>query len=86
MNNNLLDLSSSQSLAGQGPWNHTAGLLLQAASRSLAQLARLMRNPQRRIVLQHQSELEFYAEAGAPEGALYVNGEYVGSLHGINRL
>ncbi|MDY0744461.1 hypothetical protein SNE35_08080 [Paucibacter sp. R3-3] len=31
-------------------------------------------------------ELEFYAEAGAPEGALYVDGQRVGSLHGVNRL
>jgi len=31
-------------------------------------------------------ELEFYAEAGAPEGALYVDGQRVGSLHGVTRL
>ena len=31
-------------------------------------------------------ELEFYAEAGAPEGALYVDGQRVGSLPGITRL
>jgi hypothetical protein len=30
--------------------------------------------------------LEFYAEAGAPEGALYVDGELVGMLAGVNRL
>lgn len=30
--------------------------------------------------------LEFYAEAGAPEGALYVDGELVGMLVGVNRL
>jgi hypothetical protein len=30
--------------------------------------------------------LEFYAEAGAPEGALYVDGELVGTLAGVNRL
>ena len=30
--------------------------------------------------------LEFHAEAGAPEGALYVNGELVGTLHGVARL
>lgn len=30
--------------------------------------------------------LEFYADAGAPEGALYLNGELVGRLHGVRRL
>jgi hypothetical protein len=30
--------------------------------------------------------LEFYAEAGAPEGALYVDGRLVGHLAGVTRL
>ena len=30
--------------------------------------------------------VEFYAEAGAPEGALYVNGRLVGHIEGITRL
>jgi hypothetical protein len=30
--------------------------------------------------------IEFYAEAGAPEGALYVNGQLVGTLPGVARL
>ncbi len=30
--------------------------------------------------------LEFHAEAGAPEGALYVNGQLVGHLKGVSRL
>lgn len=30
--------------------------------------------------------LEFYAQAGAPEGALYVDGELVGHLRGVDRL
>lgn len=29
---------------------------------------------------------EFYAEAGAPEGALYVDGRFVGWLPGVSRL
>lgn len=32
------------------------------------------------------AELEFYCDAGAPEGALYVRGELVGLLHGVARL
>lgn len=30
--------------------------------------------------------LEFYAEAGAPEGALYVDGQLVGHVSGVTRL
>jgi hypothetical protein len=30
--------------------------------------------------------LEFYADAGAPEGALYVNGRLVGHVAGVSRL
>lgn len=30
--------------------------------------------------------LEFYADASAPEGALYLNGELVGYLSGVTRL
>lgn len=29
---------------------------------------------------------EFYADAGAPEGALYVNGKLVGHIEGVTRL
>lgn len=30
--------------------------------------------------------LEFHADAGAPEGALYVDGELVGYVSGVSRL
>ena len=30
--------------------------------------------------------VEFHAEAGAPEGALYVNGRLVGYIEGVTRL
>jgi hypothetical protein len=30
--------------------------------------------------------LEFYGDAAAPEGALYVNGHLVGHVLGVNRL
>ncbi len=33
-----------------------------------------------------EPHLEFHAEAGAPEGALYVNGQLVGHLTGVTRL
>jgi hypothetical protein len=30
--------------------------------------------------------IEFHADAGAPEGALYVNGRFVGWIEGVTRL
>lgn len=33
-----------------------------------------------------RSQLEFYAEAGAPEGALYVDGQLTAQLEGVRRL
>ncbi|MDR7269953.1 hypothetical protein J2X20_002611 [Pelomonas saccharophila] len=33
-----------------------------------------------------RSHLEFYAEAGAPEGALYVDGKLTAQLEGVRRL
>ena len=35
---------------------------------------------------EHTLVTEFHADAGAPEGALYVNGQLVGRLLGVNRL
>jgi hypothetical protein len=61
-----------------------AAALLRAAGRALDRLAeRLAAAPHRAVPLQ---SLEFHAEAGAPEGALYVNGELVGFVAGVNRL
>ena len=34
----------------------------------------------------HEPVLEFYAEAGAPEGALYIDGRRVAVLPGVTRL
>jgi hypothetical protein len=33
-----------------------------------------------------ERELEFYAEAGAPEGALYADGVLIGYVSGVKRL
>lgn len=60
--------------------------VLHRASAVLAQLA--LRVVARRAYGGGPREpvLEFYAEAGAPEGALYVDGVLVGLLAGVNRL
>ena len=62
-----------------------AALALRRSSVALAKLARrLAAAPARHD--QSLPELEFYAEAGAPEGAPYLNGRLVGLLPGITRL
>ena len=63
---------------------HAAAGVLRSASAVLARLAlRLDAHSMR-----HRTDprLEFYAEAGAPEGALYLDGKLVGWLHGVTRL
>ena len=63
-------------------WRVLAAHLLRSASASLARHARQVARPlharQRRGSSQHDATVEFHAEAGAPEGALYVDGELVG--------
>lgn len=62
-----------------------AAVLLRAAGTALDRLARhLVRGEARRVA--DMPRLEFHAEAGAPEGALYVDGQLVGRLDGVNRL
>lgn len=59
--------------------------LLRALGAALNSLAlRLLRVQ----AVPHAAEpmLEFHAEAGAPEGALYVDGQLVGHLPGVTRL
>jgi hypothetical protein len=58
--------------------------LLRAASRALDTLAiRLCVALPAPVA---EPVLEFHAEAGAPEGALYVDGLLVGHVIGVNRL
>ena len=82
------------------PWSHVPGpserrhtarrwtaAALRMASDALARLAqRLAVHESRAEVGLGPMHLEFHAEAGAPEGALYVNGRLVGHLEGVNRL
>ncbi|MEP7302721.1 MAG: hypothetical protein ABI699_14475 [Caldimonas sp.] len=61
-----------------------AAALLQSASALLARLALgLAREPAPAV---SDPRFEFHAEAGAPEGALYVDGRLVGWLSGVSRL
>jgi hypothetical protein len=58
---------------------------LRAASLVLGKLARQLGHRGRRGPVR-APVLEFYAEAGAPEGALYVDGHLIGHLPGVTRL
>ena len=60
--------------------------VLRVASVVLGRMARAMRRRSTHCGPDQIPAIEFYAEAGAPEGALYVNGQYVGRLPGVTRL
>jgi hypothetical protein len=63
-----------------------AAAALRGASVALARLSRRVHTHRAAVGAQRPPELEFYAEAGAPEGALYVDGELVGYVAGVTRL
>lgn len=53
-----------------------------AVERTASQAARARRPPPVAVL----PSVEFHAEAGAPEGALYIDGEYIGRIEGVRRL
>jgi hypothetical protein len=61
-----------------------ATALLRAGSRLLDSLAARLALAPRAATLDRV--IEFHAEAGAPEGALYVDGQLVGHVLGVTRL
>ena len=63
------------------------------AAAALRTLGALLDRAAQRLTAERRAEaawthpvVEFHAEAGAPEGALYVNGRLVGRIEGITRL
>ena len=64
-----------------------AAWILRRAGAQLSLAARQLMLPVRRAepVAATWPQVEFHAEAGAPEGALFVDGEYVGQI-GVARL
>ncbi|MES2717081.1 MAG: hypothetical protein V4795_15025 [Pseudomonadota bacterium] len=68
------------------PLRQLAARALRQSSRLLARLARQLALRRIQARARRAPELEFYAESGAPEGALYLDGELVGYLPGITRL
>lgn len=69
----------------QGLRNVVAALL-RALGALLDRTAHRLAAARRPEALWAHPTVEFHAEAGAPEGALYVNGRLVGYIEGINRL
>lgn len=76
------------------PWPAVLLNLLAAALRGASELlerraARLAAAAAERLELSRVQTVEFHAfhgDSGAPEGALYVNGELVGVIRGVTRL
>lgn len=62
-----------------------AAALLRSASRALGRLARRLATS-RHARPRGEPVYEFYAEAGAPEGAVYVDGRLLGHVPGVTRL
>lgn len=64
----------------------SAVVALHAASAALARVAHRLAMPDSPPRAAVAPQLEFHAEAGAPEGALYVDGQLAGWLPGVSRL
>ncbi len=62
-----------------------AAWALRAASLALDSLARQIAVAPA-VAITKDPKIEFHAESGAPEGALYVDGKLVGWLEGVRRL
>lgn len=63
--------------------------LLRAAGASLDALALRLEAPARNVICPPSTSVavvEFHADGGAPEGALYVDGRLIGWIDGVNRL
>lgn len=58
--------------------------MLRGSSHALGTLAARLLPPEREPLA--PVVVEFHAESGAPEGALYVDGQLVGHVLGVNRL
>ncbi len=86
MHKSLYGFDGPFAATGGSPLRRFAAAALRQASRALARLARRLAAQRRLARALRPPELEFYAEAGAPEGALYLDGELVGYLPGVTRL
>jgi hypothetical protein len=65
---------------------HLTAAALRFAGHALDRLAQRLAVPHAPSKVAHPVQLEFHAEAGAPEGALYADGVLVAVLPGVTRL
>ena len=65
---------------------HVAAVALRSASAGLERMARQLAAPPPSRLDARSPQVEFHAEAGALEGALYVDGQLVARLPGVSRL
>ena len=86
MSKTLQGLTPSLKARRGSTWRPLAASLLRQASLLLARLARKLAVAPATPQSQSEPRFEFYAEAGAPEGALYLDGKLVGHLPGVTRL
>ena len=77
----LIELRGPDAAETQAAW-----VLRWARIQRAARAIRLVFSPAYRRRQRRRSQLEFYAEAGAPEGALYADGQLVAQLDGVRRL
>lgn len=68
------------------PLRRLAATVLRSASHLLARMAQRVGEPPARTLCVLPETLEFYADASAPEGALYLDGHLIGHLPGVTRL
>lgn len=78
-------VSAATPLAAELALRKTLARMLRGISFALARAARALLAP-RKPTAPAPAVYEFYAEAGAPEGALYVDGVLVGTIPGVTRL
>lgn len=78
------ELSLDAATPGERRARDLAAALLRVLSRALGLLAERVAPAASTPVL--ETVIEYHADAGAPEGALYVNGQLVGHVLGVQRL
>ena len=78
------ELSVGAATPGERRARDLVAALLRVLSRALGLLAERVAPAASPPVL--DAVIEFHADAGAPEGALYVNGQLVGHVLGVQRL
>ncbi|MDO9073419.1 MAG: hypothetical protein Q7U73_09140 [Rubrivivax sp.] len=81
----MRELSYDAARPGAGRARDLLALALLMASRALGLLAARVAM-RRHAAVAGEPMIEFHGDAGAPEGALYVDGKLVGHVLGVNRL